>query len=590
MANMTYEELLQKLAEKNLAIRDLTPEQVVEEQVKDFNNSIGNLNETDGYNCERCHNKGYVSEVAFNERFGYTYEKRMPCKCMRTRATLQRAKRSGLGNIITDYTFDKFIVTDEWQKNLKEKAQRFCKDADAEWFFVGGQVGCVDCDTEYFNGTKWVRIADYTEGDKVLQYNPLTKEGILTVPEKYIVAPSKELYRLKGKRHYIDMCLSANHNFAYVTTKGHMQKKPFAEVMIMHNATVQGFYGKVETAFEYSGAGIDLTDKEIRIMCAVIADGSFSKKLKSCTVNVKNERKKERMRELLKGMNYKEYKKSNGYSAFRFYAPRREKEFTDYWYGCSQEQLKIIVDEVFRWDGSINGKRKSFFSNSKRSADFVQFAISSTGSRATFNIDNHKEKPCYVVHKCSYASTVTMCSTNGRNKASIEKVIPKDNKQYCFTVETGYLILRRNGRIFITGNSGKTHICTAIAAYYIKAGLETQYMLWVEESKKLKALVTDYHEYQRAIEPYKETPVLYIDDFLKTRQGEMPTQADINLAFEIINHRLMSDGKITIISSEKTLGEMLEYDEGTMSRIFQECGEYKNIIERDINKNYRLRG
>jgi DNA replication protein DnaC len=276
---MTYEELMEKLAEKNLEIKNLTPEQVVEEQVKDYNKSIGNLNESDGYNCDKCHNKGYVSEVAVNEQFGYTYEKRIPCKCFKTRETLQRAKRSGLGNIITDYTFEKFIATDDWQKNLKDKAQRFCNDADADWFFVGGQVG-----------------------------------------------------------------------------------------------------------------------------------------------------------------------------------------------------------------------------------------------------------------------------------------------------------------------SGKTHLCTAIAAHYIKAGYETQYMLWVEESKKLKALVTDYKEYQRVIEPYKETPVLYIDDFLKTRQGVIPTDADINLAFEILNHRLMCSDKITIISSEKTLGEMLEYDEGTMSRIFMECGDYKNIIERDIKKNYRLRG
>ena len=590
MANMTYEELLQKLAEKNLAIRDLTPEQVVEEQVKDFNNSIGNLNETDGYNCDRCHYKGYVSEVAFNERFGYTYEKRMPCKCMRTRATLQRAKRSGLGNIITDYTFDKFIVTDEWQKNLKEKAQKFCKDDKAEWFFVGGQVGCVDCDTEYFNGSEWKRIADYEKGESVLQYDPTTKQGTVIIPQRYIVREAETLYKIQTERNHIDMVLSEDHNFAYITTKGNMNKKPFKEVMKMHNETTQGFYGKVETAFNYSGKGIDLTENEIRLMCAVISDGHFRKDIKLCTVNVKKERKKERMRQLLKGVNYKEYKKSNGYSEFRFYAPRREKEFSSYWYGCSHKQLEIIKDEVFNWDGSVYGKRKAFFSTSKQSADFIQFVLSATGSRATLSVDTRKEKPCYVVLHSSYKSTVSMCSTGGEHKAQITPIIPTDGKQYCFTVDTGYLILRRNGRIFITGNCGKTHLCTAIAAHYIKAGYDTQYMLWVEESKKLKALVTDYHEYQRAIEQYKDAPVLYIDDFLKTRQGEIPTNADINLAFEILNHRLMSNGKITIISSEKTLGEMLEYDEGTMSRIFQECGEYKNIIERDISKNYRLRG
>jgi DNA replication protein DnaC len=170
-------------------------------------------------------------------------------------------------------------------------------------------------------------------------------------------------------------------------------------------------------------------------------------------------------------------------------------------------------------------------------------------------------------------------ATDGWQKSLKDKAIKfcKDDKANWFFV---------GGQV----GAGKTHLCTAIAAHYIKEGYETQYMLWIEESKKLKALVTDYLEYQKKIEPIKDAPVLYIDDFLKTRQGEMPTQADINLAFEIINHRLMRDDMITIISSEKTLGEMIEYDEATMSRIFMECGDYKNVIERDRSKNYRLRG
>ena len=36
---------------------------------------------------------------------------------------------------------------------------------------IRGYGGCVDCDTEYFNGTEWKRIADYQEGEQVLQYN-----------------------------------------------------------------------------------------------------------------------------------------------------------------------------------------------------------------------------------------------------------------------------------------------------------------------------------------------------------------------------------------------------------------------------------
>lgn len=242
--------------------------------IDDYNNSIGNLNEYDGYNCEVCHNKEFIETIDEN---GYTVRKY--CRCHKMRETLRRARRSGLGNILTDFTFDKFIVSEDWQKQNKEKAQAFCNDDGANWFYMGGQVG-----------------------------------------------------------------------------------------------------------------------------------------------------------------------------------------------------------------------------------------------------------------------------------------------------------------------SGKSHLCTAICGHYIKAGKDVLYMLWVEEAKKLKALVNEHAEYQRLIGKYKDAEVLYIDDFFKTKQGEEPTAADVNLAFEILNHRLYDRDKITIISSEKTLIDLLGYDEGTMSRVFYAAGAYKINIDRDLKKNYRLRG
>lgn len=135
---------------------------------------------------------------------------------------------------------------------------------------------------------------------------------------------------------------------------------------------------------------------------------------------------------------------------------------------------------------------------------------------------------------------------------------------------------------------GKTHLCTAIASYYINHGAEVRYMLWAEDAKRLKALVNDI-SYQEKIDIYKSVEVLYIDDFLKTKQGETPTTADINLAFEILNHRLLDREKITIISSEKLLDEIIDYDEATMSRIKQKARRYTLNIKRDRSRNYRLK-
>lgn len=143
---------------------------------------------------------------------------------------------------------------------------------------------------------------------------------------------------------------------------------------------------------------------------------------------------------------------------------------------------------------------------------------------------------------------------------------------------------------YIGGQSGcgKTHICTAISSHYIKLGKPVVYMMWVDESKKLKSITTD-RSYSEQIAKFKNAEILYIDDFLKVRNGETPTPADMQLAFEIINSRILNDGKTTLISSEKTLDDIIDYDEATMSRIYQRAGKYKIGVGKDRSKNYRLK-
>ena len=94
------------------------------------------------------------------------------------------------------------------------------------------------------------------------------------------------------------------------------------------------------------------------------------------------------------------------------------------------------------------------------------------------------------------------------------------------------------GCLFIGGQvgCGKTHICTAIVGQLIKQGNEARYMQWRDDVVKLKQNVNS-DEYNRLIEPFKSVKVLYIDDLFKVKKGEQPTPADVNIAFEILNHR-----------------------------------------------------
>ena len=138
--------------------------------------------------------------------------------------------------------------------------------------------------------------------------------------------------------------------------------------------------------------------------------------------------------------------------------------------------------------------------------------------------------------------------------------------------------------------SGKTMLCSAVAIELLRRGKELKYMLWKDDSRKIKN--NNYDGDGTLIEYYKSVEVLYIDDLFKAgrTKGEFqsPTAGDINLAFEIINYRVASK-KITIISSENTIDELFEIDEAVAGRIKQMCGQYCLNISKGDGKNYRKR-
>lgn len=152
-------------------------------------------------------------------------------------------------------------------------------------------------------------------------------------------------------------------------------------------------------------------------------------------------------------------------------------------------------------------------------------------------------------------------------------------------------IRHADGRWFAALGSvggGKTHLCTAICGELLNAGKEVRYMLWRDESAKIKPTLTDSDKYQRMVEPLKNVEVLYIDDLFKTKDGAEITTGDVNLAFEIINARYIDRRLMTIISSQKTMNEIMGIDSAIGSRIFQRCKNH--CVELIGDKNWRLMG
>lgn len=96
------------------------------------------------YKCPLCEDTGWVR--TFNEQ-GYSFVQE--CECRKAQRDMKRIQNSGLAQHLEDCTFEKFIVTDTWQSNMKYAGIKYVdlitKNPLAPrkpWLYIGGNPGC----------------------------------------------------------------------------------------------------------------------------------------------------------------------------------------------------------------------------------------------------------------------------------------------------------------------------------------------------------------------------------------------------------------------------------------------------------------
>ena len=104
-----------------------------------YNSTVGDLNERDGVECEKCKNKGYLLVVVDGMREPTTAMR--ACSCMQLRTAIMRIKNSGLSTVIKTKTFATFEASEPWQQTIKQTAEAFVNDPEARCLFMGGSSG-----------------------------------------------------------------------------------------------------------------------------------------------------------------------------------------------------------------------------------------------------------------------------------------------------------------------------------------------------------------------------------------------------------------------------------------------------------------
>lgn len=321
---------------------------------------------------------------------------------------------------------------------------------------VTGGGMCLSGDSEFIgDDLKWHRIDQYN-GGKIGQWN----NGVLEFvnPIAYYVNENERMFHIYNDAK-LSMCLTLNHEVALITSKGNFIKKPLFSI-IDNIRSDYGSAGQIPHSFTYVNVcekSKYKTDDEYRLQVAFCADGTILNNTKkwSGRIRVKKEYKKQRLRDILKNIDHVE-SFDGEYSIFWCNPVLINRSLYDCFH---DENFDILYEELFKWDGD---KSRNIFRTTKiEDANFAQFVLSSKGVTCGI-LSNDRvgevKSNGYSINSVEYCVRQYKSSLSGlrRSKESNIKVdeLP-EQKSYCFTVPSHNLLIRHNGKIFVTGNCGK---------------------------------------------------------------------------------------------------------------------------------------
>ena len=378
--------------------------------------------------------------------------------------------------------------------NAKAVYERFCPEGGTVYDFC-----CVDDETEFFNGKDWKPISEYVKGDKVLQY---TEDGYgeLVDPIEYIHYQSGDpFYQYMGRE--LSSCLTGNHDVVYRMPDGSIRKVKMMDV-------VKGDTdGEVPVSFKY------VPDKEFKDIPYAFDFLSLLWEFLFHADDVKvdgdvfkvNTYFEEYICAFVKTLKDKGFDGiedypineiddsdcDDPYETTYVYAVRcplllkyleiedgKIVDVSSEMYKLSKndilEFIKVILDGIDNEPGSLekNGVFTVMTSYFKRFSDVAQFYLSGKeifcGGYGSLYVDDpltDEEAEEFGLKRYSdegstrelYAEEGVLFCDLGMSASDYKMnyflIVDKTDK-YCFVVPSHMLILRRNGKIFVTGNCG----------------------------------------------------------------------------------------------------------------------------------------
>lgn len=321
-------------------------------------------------------------------------------------------------------------------------------------FYGANRTGryCLTGDHEVLSENGWIRLDEWN-GGRIACWNP--------IGEKISFQESKPLsFLYKGIMYeYTDKRISQ------VSTPEHkmyVKKRYGGEWQIDTVENMAKYRPSIPfTGYRQTNPGME--HNYLRVLVMVQADGHFTNE-GNIRLIFSKERKVARCKELLRVADimyslkvYHEYDKMRyQFTIYSRHVPMWLRMFQNKTFGpwLLDESADVFFNELVYWDGYRSAKNSIQYTTcNKKNADITQAFAHLSGRTAQMKIKTRKDK--HPNWNDAYILDIWLTPKNCHEIKSKPILNSFDGNVYCAETPTGFFIVRRNGRVWITGNSGR---------------------------------------------------------------------------------------------------------------------------------------
>lgn len=318
--------------------------------------------------------------------------------------------------------------------------------------FLTGNGGCVDDKTEFLSMNGWKKISEYKPFDSVAEFIIGTESIEFNRPKKYIKFDSKEPFKEVSTVNGLKMLLTDEHKVLYTKNNEQFYNCFLKDIDEQHIKPTDmciptKFFNKItpQRCLKNNNIEFEYCAFIVKLFGLTLFDDEKHK------VIVINREYEEKLRNFLPTI----METANISRVFDTLTVKLDRQVYDI---ISHTQVYGLTDVTLKKLYNVITELTNFeetgvlMLDCPESADEVQFV-----AKASSEYDIDVVDGSFVVMKTKNSERNTIDSIIYRSEEEYDVTT-----KYCFTTRSGYWLARRDGKIFVTGNSGKTYLTRSL--------------------------------------------------------------------------------------------------------------------------------